>query len=131
MAKLPVISQLSRQDFPDAPAWISKLLYPIQLFMTSVISALTNKLTLQDNMACVIQKFSIVADATDTKNTYSFPFLTNSSPVELTYSCTNADGTYTAVYPQLSWNYINGNIVINGIKGLTAGKKYNFTVTVK
>lgn len=129
--KLPVLTQLDRQDFPDAPDWIVNLLYPLQLFMTSVQSALTNKLTLQDNLSCVVQQFSIVAGASDTNNTFSFPCNLGRQIVELNAYCTNADGSYTPVYPRVSWNFISGNIVINGIKGLTTGKKFNFVVTVK
>lgn len=129
--KLPLITQLDRQDFPDAPDWITKLLYPLQLFMTSVYGALTNKLTLQDNLSCVVQQFSIVAGASDSLNTFSFPCNLGRPIAELTAYCTNADGSYTPVYPQVSFNYINGLVVINGIKGLTNTKKYNFTVVVK
>lgn len=129
--KLPLLTQLDRQDFPDAPNWITTLLYPLQLFMTSVYAALTNKLTLQDNLSCVVQQFSIVAGASDVNNTFSFPCNLGRQIAELNAYCTNADGSYTAVYPQISFNYINGRVVINGIKGLTTGHKYNFTVTVK
>jgi hypothetical protein len=129
--KLPLITQLDRQDFPDAPDWITKLLYPLQLFMTSVYGALTNKLTLQDNLSCVVQQFSVVAGATDAANTFSFPCNLGRQIAELNAYCTNANGSYTPVYPQVSWNFINGQVVINGIKGLTSGYKYNFVVTVK
>lgn len=129
--KLPLLTQLDRQDFPDAPDWITKLLYPLQLFMTSVYGALNKQLTLQDNLSCVVQQFTIVAGASDTNNTFSFPCNLGRQIAELNAYCTNADGSYTAVYPQVSWNYIGGNVVINGIKGLTSTKKYNFTVTVK
>jgi len=129
--KLPLLTELDRQDFPDADDWITKLLYPLQLFMTSVYAALTNKLTLQDNLSCVVQQFSIVAGVSDTNNTFSFPCNLGRQIAEFNYYCTNADGTYTPVYPQVSWNFISGKVVINGIKGLTTGKKYNFVVTVK
>ncbi len=129
--KLPLLTQLDRADFPDAPEWITKLLYPLQLFMTSVYSVLTNKLTLQDNFSCVVQQFSIVAGASDDLNTFSFPCNLGRQISELNAYCTNADGSYTPVYPQVSWNFISGRVVINGIKGLTNLHKYNFVVTVK
>lgn len=131
MALIPVITSLNRQDFPEAPDWISKLLYPLQLFMNTVINALRNQLTLQDNFSCVVKQFSLVSGATDTDNTFSFPANLGRQIVELNVFCTNGDGSYTPVYPQVSWNYINGQVVINGIKGLTLSKKYNFTITVK
>lgn len=131
MARLPVTTQLNRQDFPEAPAWISKLLYPLQLFITSVTGALTNQLTIQDNFSAVVQQFSIVAGISDTDNTFTFPCNLGRQVVEFNAYCTNADGSYTPVYPQVSWNFINNQIVINGIKGLTNTKKYNFTVVVQ
>lgn len=129
--KLPLITKLDRGDFPEAPDWISTLLYPLQFFMTTIYQALTNNLTLQDNLSCVVQQFSIVAGASETDNTFSFPCNLGRQIAELNAYCTNADGSYTPVFPQVSWNYINGRVVINGIKGLTATRKYNFFVTVK
>jgi hypothetical protein len=131
MAKIPVITSLNRQDFPEAPDWVVKLLYPLQLFMNTVLSAMRNQLTLQDNFSCVVKQFALTAGATDINNTFSFPANLGRTLVELNAYCTNADGSYTPVYPQVSWNYINGQVVINGIKGLTPTKTYNFIVTVK
>jgi hypothetical protein len=131
MAKIPITPQLNRQDFAEAPSWITKLLYPLQLFMTAVLGALTNQLTYQDNFSCVVRKFTLVAGATDTLNTYSFPWPYTRQIVELSVFVTNGDGTYTPLYPQVSWNYINGQVVINGVTGLTPTKSYNFTIVVK
>ena len=131
MAKIPITPQLNRQDFAEAPSWITKLLYPLQLFMTAVLGALTNQLTYQDNFSCVVRKFTLVAGATDTLNTYSFPWPYARQIVELSVFVTNGDGTYTPLYPQVSWNYINGQVVINGVTGLTPTKSYNFTIVVK
>lgn len=124
-------SSLNRQDFPDADDWITNLLYPLQLFMTTITKALTNNLTLQDNLSCVVQNFTIVAGVSDVNNTYQFTCNLGRTIVELSAYCNTSDGTYPVVYPQVSWNFINGNVVINGIKGLTTGVKYNFVVTVK
>lgn len=124
-------STLNRQDFPEAGNWITNLLYPLQLFMSTITKALTNNLTLQDNLSCVVQTFTFTAGATDINNTYQFTCNLGRQPVELNASCTATNGTYPVVYPQVSWNLINGNIVINGIKGLTTGVQYTFVVTVK
>lgn len=130
MAQIPVPTQLSRQDFPDAPNWISKLLYPLQLFMTSVKNALTNQLTFQDNFSCVVQYFTLVAGTTDSLNTFSFPFPFGRQPIELSIHASPASGSYEVLFVVASWNYVNGNIVINGISGLTNTVKYNFVVKV-
>src|SRR5258706_6029930 len=129
--KLSIIPSLNRQDFQEAPQWISKLIYPLNQFMTTVNQVLTNQITLQDNISCVVKQFSIVGGTLDTDNIFSFPLVLGRQIAELSAYCTNADGNYTPIYPQISWNFINNQIVINGIKELTTGKKYNFTVTVK
>jgi len=99
--------------------------------MNTVISALQNQLTLQENFSCIVKQFALTSGAVDTDNTFAFPANLGRQIVELNAFCTNADGSYTPVYPQVSWNYVNGQVMINGIKGLTLGKTYNFTVTVK
>lgn len=130
VAQLPVVTQLDRSDFPEAPSWISKLLYPLQLFMTAVYTCLTRGLTYQDNMSSVIQRFSIVAGVLPENNTYSFQCSLGRQIVQLTAYCTNSDGSYTPVYPIVSWNFINSQVMINGIQGLTNTKKYEFIVVV-
>jgi hypothetical protein len=120
IAQLPVIQQLSRQDFPEAPTWISKLLYPLQLFMTNVLNALRNQLTFQENFSCVIKQFSMVAGATETDNIYAFQWPIGRQVIEVSIYASNGDGTYTPVFPQVSWNYINGQVSVNAIRGLTA-----------
>lgn len=129
--KLTSNSQFDRSDFPEAPNWISKLLYPLQLFYTQVTTAINGQLTLQDNFSCVVKQLLIQAGAADTDNVVSFPFNLGRQPVELSLHVTRQDGTYEVVYPQVSWNYINNSIVVNGIYGLTSGKFYNLFFVVK
>lgn len=129
--KIPVQQQISRQDIPEAPDWISSLLYPLQLFMTLVITALRNQLTLQDNMSCVINEITFVGAASANLNTFSFQWGQSRQPVELTMHVTRADGTYESIYPVPSWNLIGTSIQINGIQGLTTGVLYRIVTVVK
>lgn len=129
--KIPIQQQISRQDIPEAPDWISGLLYPLQLFMTLVITALRNQLTLQDNMSCVINETNFVAKASDNLNTLAFQWTLNRQPVELTMHVTRLDGTYESIYPVPSWNLIGTSIQINGIQGLTNGVSYKIVTVVK
>lgn len=129
--KIPITQQIQRTDFPEAPDWISKLLYPLQLFMTTVVSALTNQLTYQDNFSCAINQLTFVAGATPALNTFSFIWPYGRQPVELVMHVTRTDGTYTPIYPVPSWNLIGGSIFVNGIQGLTNGVSYNITSVVK
>lgn len=128
--KLTTNTQLSRTDFPEVGNWINKLLYPLQLFITEIRTALTNQLTFQDNVSCIVRQMPLQAGVTDTDNTVTFPFGLNRQPVYMSIYVTRQDGTYEVLYPQISWNYINSNIVVNGITGLTPGKLYNLNLVV-
>ncbi len=130
--KIPVTQQLQRTDFPEAPNWISKLLYPLQLFMTTTVNALTNQLTLQDNISCVINQITFAAATSANLNTFQFtwPFTTR-QPIELTMHVSRTDGTYDSIYPVPSWNLVGNSILINGIQGLTSGVSYQITTVVK
>jgi hypothetical protein len=129
--KITSNTQLSREDFPEAPNWISKLLYPLQLFITEVRTALINQLSFQDNFSCVIKQLPIRAGTLATDNIVTFPYSLGRQPIEMTIHVVRQDGVYEVVYPQVSWNYVNNNIVVNGISGLTTGKIYLVTFVVK
>lgn len=131
MARIPVQQQLSRQDFPEAPDWISKVLYPIQLFMTVVVRALTNRLTLQDNFSFAQNRVNFIAGATPSDNAIKFLWKLERQPIELTMHVTRADGVYEVIFPVPSWNLVGDSIEINGIQGLTSGTEYVITTVVK
>ena len=129
--RIPIQQQLSRQDFPEAPSWISGLLYPLNLFMNIVVNALRNQLTLQDNFSLVINEVTFVAKASANLNTLSFLWELNRQPIELTMHVTRSDGTYEPIYPIPSWNLVGSSIQINGIQGLTSGVSYKIVTVVK
>lgn len=131
MARIPIQQQISRQDFPDAPNWISGLLYPLNLFMTLIVNALRNQLTLQENCSVVINELTFVAGASANLNTFSFLWNLNRQPIELTMHVTRADGVYEAIYPVPSWNLVGQSIQVNGIQGLTNGVVYKIVTVVK
>lgn len=129
--KIPIQQQLNRQDFPDSPNWLSDLLYPLNLFMTIIVNALRNQLTIQDNMSCVINELTFVAGATPELNVFSFLWQLNRQPIELTMHVTRSDGVYESIYPVPSWNLIGNSIQINGIQGLANGVSYRIVSVVK
>lgn len=129
--RIPIQQQLSRQDFPEAPGWISGLLYPLNLFMTIVVNALRNQLTLQDNFSFVMNELTFVAAASANLNIFSFLWELNRQPIELTMHVTRSDGVYESIYPIPSWNLVGNSIQINGIQGLTTGVSYRIVTVVK
>lgn len=129
--KIPIQQQLSRQDFPEAPNWISDLLYPLQLFMNLVVTALRGQLTLQDNVSCVINDLTFVAKASSALNTFSFLWELSRQPIELTMHVTRSDGVYDPIFAVPSWNLVGDSIQINGIQGLTPSVSYRIITVVK
>jgi len=129
--RIPIQQQLSRQDFPEAPSWISSLLYPLNLFMTIMTNALRNQLTLQDNFSLVVNDLTFVAQASADLNIFSFLWELNRQPIELTMHVTRSDGTYESIYPIPSWNLVGNSIQINGVQGLTPGVSYHIVTVVK
>lgn len=124
MARIPVPQQLQRSDLPDAPDWVSKLLYPLQLFMTSVVGALTNQLTIQENFSVATNSLIFTAAASADLNRFTFVWPYTRQPIALWIHATRRDGTTPPIYPVPSWNLVGNNISINGIQGLTAGVSY-------
>ncbi len=127
MAQLPPIKLVSREDIgPDAPDWIDKLLYPINLFMTSVYQSLNKQLT-DDNTKSQLRSFSIVGNSTPANNVYSFQTDYQTTPSEVTLQkIERADGQnlILTTAPYVSWNYRNGTFNVLAITGLTTSVRY-------
>ena len=62
MAKLPSITRVRREDIPDAPDWIEKLLTPLNQFMESVYGALNKNLALEANVTAQIKELTFSTD---------------------------------------------------------------------
>lgn len=129
--QLPSIKLIQREDLgPDAPEWVDKLLYPINLFMGAVYQGLNKQLT-DDNTRSQIRSFSLIGDATAANNTYSFTTDYQTTPAEVVLQkIERADGQSLifTVAPFVSWNYRNGTFNILAITGLSTGVRYNVFV---
>lgn len=60
--KLIPINQIKREDLPEAPDWINKLIGPINMFMENVYRALDNNLTFQENIVGVFKEIYVSTD---------------------------------------------------------------------
>jgi hypothetical protein len=129
MAKLPVIKRLLAEDLKAAGAWIVKLLYPLNQFMSSVYAALDHGITFQDNMLGDIKTLSIKGSNPTTEFLWSYAsapvgcfvvaaFDTSSNPQTLTSAVTCA------------WSYNAGVISIDNVTGLDTSRTYNVTFCV-
>lgn len=73
MALLPKLKGFVMEDFRDAPEWLSKLVSPLNDFMTAVTNGLTGRLTRKDNFLGYIEAFDFTTEAT-AANTFPLRF---------------------------------------------------------
>ncbi len=131
MARIPPIKRLSTEDFKDQTSWIGKLLTPLNEFMSTTVAALNRGLTFSDNLAAQVKTLTITASA----DAYPLKFLCtlNSRPqglwiVSVRDHASTPLTLTTAVFAD--WDYANGQVIINNITGLTAGRKYDICVII-
>ena len=132
MANLPAIKRITREDLKDAPSWIDRLIYPINLFMDSVYRAMSGQITFVDNITAQKYSFQITAGALATDNTMTFSPTLNKRPEFLLATVIEKNTNYvpigSAVY--LDWNYDGTYINITSITGLTNTKTYEVKLLV-
>lgn len=136
MAKLPVIKRVLREDIPNAPDWIGKLLYPVNLFFEQVFNALDKNLTLSENIQSQIKTVSFTTssayDGTEANfDTVSFSLDLPVKPQGLFIMQMLVDAdNFTAIEtaPFVNWLEINGTVNIYLVTGLSASTSYNMTV---
>jgi hypothetical protein len=142
MASLPPIKRISKEDLADAPDWVEKIIYPVNLFFDSVYRALNGRLTLPENIVGQIKEISFqvkaVYDGTDTSKWDVLSF--NSSLGSLAKGLhimqikeVTDNGNFAPIGKDISidWEDENRNIKIHYITGLTASKKYLLRVKLE
>lgn len=137
MAKLPVIRRISREDLKDAPSWIERLLYPINLVFDALYIALNKGLTFQENINSTIRELDFTTESTYISSKAWVPIRfthglrTRPYAVLLCQIFENEGVTTPITEPvYVDWIEINGQIVINFITGLTNDKTYKIRVLV-
>lgn len=158
MAKLPPIRRFTKEDFKSQVSWIETLLYPLNLFIQGVTSALRNQLTIKENLLAQINTMLITTQSSVTApasfpeqygvipaGTYSvsLPSATLlTSPVS--YSCSFSVTPQAVVVGKLveyvgnprityygvtvDWSYNSGVITLNAVSGLQPNTSYELTV---
>lgn len=131
---LPVISTIRTEDFPkEQQAWIPKLLFPLNQFLLSAISAINGNLAFGDNIPCQTITLNFTyGSAADFPKIAKWNY--SSTPVELRVCSATEGGSPIAVVP--AWSYSNGTISIAnlykitsaGVVALTSGTTYNIVL---
>lgn len=131
MAALPPIKRLAKEDFPEAPKWVDRFLYPLNLFMDSVYAALSRTLTFEENILSQKEKFQIRAGATPADNVYTFSLRMKAKPEMLFLGQCVESGDDPDPIEQpihVEWLFDGVNVQITSVYGLTSGTLYDFTV---
>tara|TARA_R100000152_G_C6745369_1_gene169010 strand:- start:329 stop:757 length:429 start_codon:yes stop_codon:yes gene_type:complete len=142
MASLPPIRRISKEDLQEAPDWVEKLIYPINLFFDSVYRALNGRLTLSDNILGKQKEttFQVQSayDGADTDKWDVIKFQSDlGSRVRGLYLMQITEQSDTGNFVPIGksvfidWEDENGTIKINYITGLTASKKYQLRVRIE
>jgi hypothetical protein len=131
MSTLPPINRISKEDLRDAPAWIDRLLYPLNLFFDSVYRGMNRALTFKENIDSQEISFQVTAGAAPADNVAKFTVTMNNKPTGLILkSASLVAGNYTPIGQAVfvEWYYEDGYVNITAISGLTAASVYNFVI---
>ena len=124
MAKLNS-QRFTVESFKEQEKWISPLLAGLNQFFGEIIQSYGNNLTVEENLSQEIKELKFV------NQTANFPIKFRAkiqqSPkclyVGYVYNQTDDTSTLSAA-PYINWTYVNGDVHINSIVGLTANKTY-------
>ena len=132
MAQIPSTKRFTMEDFKDQQGWIGRLLTPLNEFMQSVTFALSNQLTIKDNLAQEIKDVEVSVTATNMYPIYfKCKFSTRAVAMWVGNAVEIAGSPAVITNPvYIDWEYVNGQVKINNISGLTVGKRYRLTLVV-
>lgn len=127
------VTTIRTEDFPTQREWISKLLFPLNQFLLSAVTAVNGNITHGDNIPCVTANFVFVyGSESDFPRTfkYSLP----SRPVEARICSATENGT--PVVLGMAWYYDQNQVFVTkivkftseGTSTLTRGATYNIVV---
>lgn len=136
MAKIPSGRRISREDIPEAPGWIVRLLSPINTFFDAVYNALNGQLTFVENIKSQIRTVSFTTASDYTSGNFpavKFPNLlkTRVSGLLLLQVQLESDN-FTPLTSAVSvdWREVNQEVVINYVSGLANSNTYLAKVLV-
>lgn len=140
MAKLPSVKRLVREDIPNAPEWIDTLIDPLNTFMEEVYYALDRDLTLNENIIGGVStiQFKTRSDyttAVDPLDGWEIQKLFDPISVKPEFvgigQITDRDEFTIITAPvSLSWDWLDGEVRIKYIAGLTDSKRYEIKLLI-
>ena len=133
MAPLPKIRKIFTDDYKDAPLWFSKFIITINLFLDAVYYALNRNLSFNENINSQIITIPFIAKASAAYNKLNFATDLKSVNGIIIIKAVQKATTYTVLASAInipSWRYLDGQIYVDSITGLTAAATYDLTFLV-
>lgn len=134
MAQIPTQTKLLVEDVPDDDRdWMSKLIIPINQFISSTIAALTKDLTFEENIRSQTKEIVFVNNASSFPLKFLLTLKSRPSSVQK-LNIVDISETPAALNDAIdipSWTITQAQeISIPVVTGLVSGKKYKLTVRV-
>lgn len=132
MAAAPRNDRLTVEEFKSQASWISKLLYTLNYLTQTLNYALTNRLSIHDNLAQELKVIDFVYESSGLLP-IQFRCKLNDRAVGLwVVNCVEVAASPAIVAGPIycAWSWNGGVVSINSIANLTAGTKYELTVVV-
>lgn len=132
--QIPSINQISRENLPGAPEWVTNLLIPLNQLLIALIQGL-NKALDSRNFDDERKALSITAGATASDNTFAFtprkPVMPRDVYIERIFRTDGTEEVFTTPPSILgNWSLTNTGLNIYAIPNLTPDKKYDITIRV-
>jgi hypothetical protein len=135
MAQVPVQTKLLIEDVPkEHRGWMTRLISPLNQFISSTVAAMTRDLTFEQNIRCQIKEIVFV------NNADAFPLVFKCSLAKRPMAVWKANIVdvsadvmpFTGIAIDIpDWSYNQSREVeINQISGLNEDQKYRLTVIV-
>ncbi len=120
------ITKLLKEDFNDAPNWITKLLSPLNSFFSDIQSGLNNNLSVVDNLHQEFKEITFVNSTSNFPLRFNTKFNKMPKAVYVAYCFDETSSTMNFTQSVwVNWSFVNNQLVISNIIGLpTSGNKY-------
>lgn len=130
-----------REDYPDAPDWISSFFVPLNVAMEQIKSALSGGLTIQDNLRQTVATFELTTPATYTPDAsppagwtnvnFTLPTRFTAQGVMVVNAYKSASTYDPVTASSVTWRQLSiDQITIFYIGGLEPSTKYTVSVLV-
>lgn len=122
--------KFTNEDFVEQQDWIGKLFSPLNQFLGDVVRAFNNALTIEDNLYQEIREIKFK----NSTNNFPYKFRTKFSAIPKglvsIYLFNNDTGEYSDESPLVVWSYVNQEVTISQMTGLTTDVNYTIRVLI-